>query len=229
MADNIAVTPGSGATVAAENIGGILVQRIKPVIGPLDIDGGDVSAGNPMPINGNVTISQTATLTVQVPTSVTVSQSTASLFNANVSGNVTVSQSSASLLNTNVSGSVTVSQSSAANLNATITDSLLTVAEKTIKVAYTASQTAAVVVITTGKTAYITDIVVSASVAGSIYLYDTTDNSTHGIGPVLNLAANGGWTHSFKKPYIAQSTGSTISATSGTGATGSIWMKYYEV
>lgn len=33
MADNIAVTPGSGATVAADDIGGVLVQRVKLQIG----------------------------------------------------------------------------------------------------------------------------------------------------------------------------------------------------
>lgn len=33
MADNLAVTPGSGATVAADDIGGVLVQRVKLQIG----------------------------------------------------------------------------------------------------------------------------------------------------------------------------------------------------
>lgn len=33
MADNINVTPGSGAVVAADDIGNVLYQRIKPVIG----------------------------------------------------------------------------------------------------------------------------------------------------------------------------------------------------
>jgi hypothetical protein len=34
MADNIAVTPGSGATIAAEDVGsGVLVQRVKPTLG----------------------------------------------------------------------------------------------------------------------------------------------------------------------------------------------------
>ena len=33
MADNVGYTPGSGATVAADEIGGILFQRVKPVVG----------------------------------------------------------------------------------------------------------------------------------------------------------------------------------------------------
>jgi NADPH:quinone reductase-like Zn-dependent oxidoreductase len=48
MADNVGYTPGSGAVVAADEVGGVLYQRIKPVIGD---DGTvvDVSDANPMP------------------------------------------------------------------------------------------------------------------------------------------------------------------------------------
>jgi len=50
MADNIAVTPGTGATVAADDIGGgVLVQRIKPTFGA-DGTATDVSGSNPLPI-----------------------------------------------------------------------------------------------------------------------------------------------------------------------------------
>ena len=52
MADNVNVTPGSGKIIAAEDIGsGVLVQRVKMVLGVLDTDSGDVSSGNPMPIS----------------------------------------------------------------------------------------------------------------------------------------------------------------------------------
>jgi hypothetical protein len=44
MADNIAVTPGSGATVAADDIGGVLYQRVKLALGA-DGTGVDASAG----------------------------------------------------------------------------------------------------------------------------------------------------------------------------------------
>ncbi len=52
MADNIDVTPGSGKTIAADDIGGgLLVQRTKTTWGP---DGTandtDVATGKPMPI-----------------------------------------------------------------------------------------------------------------------------------------------------------------------------------
>lgn len=49
MADNIGYTPGTGATVAADEIGGVLHQRVKLGIGD-DGVAVDVSAANPMPV-----------------------------------------------------------------------------------------------------------------------------------------------------------------------------------
>ena len=49
MADNVGYTPGTGATVAADEIGGILHQRVKLGIGD-DGVAVDVSAANPMPV-----------------------------------------------------------------------------------------------------------------------------------------------------------------------------------
>lgn len=49
MADNVGYTPGSGATVAADEIGGVLFQRVKPVTG-VDGTAVDVSETNPMPM-----------------------------------------------------------------------------------------------------------------------------------------------------------------------------------
>ena len=52
MPDNVAYTPGSGATIAADDIGGVLFQRIKPTIGE-DGSAVDVSLSNPMPMVAN--------------------------------------------------------------------------------------------------------------------------------------------------------------------------------
>jgi hypothetical protein len=49
MADNVGYTPGSGATVAADDIGGVLHQRVKVGIGA-DGTAVDVSDANPMPM-----------------------------------------------------------------------------------------------------------------------------------------------------------------------------------
>lgn len=51
MSDNVAVTPGSGATIATDDIGGIQYQRVKVTFGA-DGSATDVSEGNPLPISG---------------------------------------------------------------------------------------------------------------------------------------------------------------------------------
>ena len=52
MADNIGYTPGAGAIIAADDVGGALLQRIKVVVGADGVNDGDVSLANPMPIQG---------------------------------------------------------------------------------------------------------------------------------------------------------------------------------
>lgn len=49
MSDNIGYTPGSGATIAADEIAGVLHQRVKVGIGG-DGVATDVSDENPMPV-----------------------------------------------------------------------------------------------------------------------------------------------------------------------------------
>lgn len=49
MPDNINVTPGVGATVAADEIAGALHQRVKLTLGNDGVNNGDVSETNPMP------------------------------------------------------------------------------------------------------------------------------------------------------------------------------------
>lgn len=52
MADNVGYTPGSGATVAADDIGGVLHQRVKIGVGA-DGSATDVSTSNPMPVDAS--------------------------------------------------------------------------------------------------------------------------------------------------------------------------------
>lgn len=51
MADNILVTPGTGATVGADDVGGVLIQRVKDTWGP---DGTandtDIASGKALPV-----------------------------------------------------------------------------------------------------------------------------------------------------------------------------------
>jgi hypothetical protein len=102
---------------------------------------------------------------------------------------------------------------------------------KTVTVSYTASQTGATVLDpTSGTRAVITDIIISASAAGTVYLFDGTDSASTKITPTLSLAANGGVVCNFSKPsWVSAATDNIIKYTSGASAAGSILLKYYEV
>jgi len=66
MADNVGYTPGTGATVAADEIEGVLHQRVKLGIGD-DGVAVDVSATNPMPVSvGNFPATQPVSGSVSV-------------------------------------------------------------------------------------------------------------------------------------------------------------------
>lgn len=57
MADNVAITAGSGTTIAADDIGaGLLAQRVKIIVGADGVNDGDVSSANPMPTGGLTTV-----------------------------------------------------------------------------------------------------------------------------------------------------------------------------
>lgn len=62
MADNVGYTPGVGALVAADEIAGVLHQRIKLGIGD-DGVAVDVSATNPLPITAATPLAVTGPLT----------------------------------------------------------------------------------------------------------------------------------------------------------------------
>jgi hypothetical protein len=56
MADNIPITPGTGTSVATDDVGGVQYQRMKLTLGADGVNDGDVSADNPMPVEGAVTV-----------------------------------------------------------------------------------------------------------------------------------------------------------------------------
>lgn len=58
MADNVAITAGSGTTIAADDIGtGVLAQRVKPVWGP-DGTGTDTQVAQPLPVQTTIESTQ---------------------------------------------------------------------------------------------------------------------------------------------------------------------------
>lgn len=50
MADNTSITPGTGVTIASDDVGGIQFQRVKLALGADGVNDGDVSSANPLPI-----------------------------------------------------------------------------------------------------------------------------------------------------------------------------------
>lgn len=50
MADNVPVTPGVGADIATDEIGGAQYQRVKLIHGADGVNDGDVATGNPLPV-----------------------------------------------------------------------------------------------------------------------------------------------------------------------------------
>ena len=126
MSDNINVTPGTGATIAAESLSGALVQRIKMVLGNTDVDGGDVSSTNPMPITGSITATN-----LSIGATGAVVPVDATMVGGSDGTNLRAfSVSSAGVLNVNgsaftqpISGSVTVTQATGSNLHVAV-DSL---------------------------------------------------------------------------------------------------------
>lgn len=70
MADNIAVTQGSGTTLASDDIAGVQYPRVKLVIGTNGSNDGDVSSATPMPISdngGSLTVDGSVSLGAAVP------------------------------------------------------------------------------------------------------------------------------------------------------------------
>ncbi len=62
MADNLGYTPGTGALVATDEIGGVSYQRVKVTTGA-DGVANDVSAANPMPVSVQGSVAITGGLT----------------------------------------------------------------------------------------------------------------------------------------------------------------------
>ena len=54
MADNVGYTPGDGVTIAADDVGGVLVQRVKLTFGG-DGVADDVATGNGLPVDTGLT------------------------------------------------------------------------------------------------------------------------------------------------------------------------------
>lgn len=50
MSDSVPITPGTGADIAVDDIGGLKFQRVKLIHGADGVNDGDVSRANPLPV-----------------------------------------------------------------------------------------------------------------------------------------------------------------------------------
>jgi hypothetical protein len=50
MPDNVNITPGVGAAIAADDVGGVLHQQVKLTLGGDGVSEGSVSSSNPLPV-----------------------------------------------------------------------------------------------------------------------------------------------------------------------------------
>lgn len=91
MADNVSITPGTGDTVAADDIAGAKHQRIKVTLGADGVNDGDVSASNPMPVTGPLTDAQLRATPIPVSASTLPLASGASTSALQTSGNASIS------------------------------------------------------------------------------------------------------------------------------------------
>jgi hypothetical protein len=58
MPDNVPITPGAGAPIATDDIGGVHVQRIKLIHGADGVADGDVAKTNPYPVRAGVSLTR---------------------------------------------------------------------------------------------------------------------------------------------------------------------------
>ena len=85
MADNIGITPGTGATAAADDISGILYQRVKITVGADGTNDGDVATGNPMPVTDSGLPPLTTSHPLSTASGATVRQAPAEIWSASFS------------------------------------------------------------------------------------------------------------------------------------------------
>lgn len=58
MADNVPITPGAGAPIATDDIGGSHYQRVKLIHGIDSVSDGDIAKTNPLPMRAGVSLTR---------------------------------------------------------------------------------------------------------------------------------------------------------------------------
>ena len=203
MADNVSITPGSGASFSTDDVGGVHYQRIK-----LDLGGDGLASplvrGQQSPANS---------IPVVLPSEYTEGDT-----DATITGVAILWEDASNTLRA-------VSTAKPLPVLAVETQTRVSTT-----VAVSASQTGATVWDpATGKSFVITHMTVSLSVGGTIAIFDGTNSSAY-IVFQGTLAANGGVDMDFASMHWQSSAADAIlKYTSGTGTTGHITVHGYEV
>lgn len=168
MADNVDITAGTGTTIRTDDVGGVQYPASKLVVGADGVDGGFVSAVNPLPVTGAVTtgaLTDVELRAVPVPVSGTVA-----------TGGLTDAEIRATPLP--VSGTVTAN--AATSHGKTITY---------VSIAQGAAGTTALAAASPGNKHKLVGLVVTMSLAGTVKLVDGASDVTG----AMDVAASGGF------------------------------------
>lgn len=192
MADNIAITAGSGTSMGADDISSVKYPRVKLIHGADGVNDGDVSTANGLPIS---IVSITAPVTSPIGTVGTIAHDAADSGNpikvgakaiAALSGATLVSAADRADNQADLDGSLIVRNNFAlgdlVNGNASNTDG---------------SSTQVLAAGAAGVKHYITDVTITNTSASNIYV-ELKDNTT--VKWTFPVPANGGVTHHFASP-----------------------------
>jgi hypothetical protein len=121
MAENVAITPGIGDVVGADDISGVKYQRVKLIHGVDGTNDGDVSSSNGLPVQGTVTANLSATDNA-VLDDIALNQTDASQKSQIVDGSGNVIGATSNALDVNIkSGASSGTQYTEADTDASIT------------------------------------------------------------------------------------------------------------
>ena len=168
MADNVDITAGAGTTIRTDDVGGVQYPASKLVVGADGVDGGFVSAVNPLPVTGAVTtgaLTDVELRAVPVPVSGTVA-----------TGGLTDAEIRATPLP--VTGAVTANAETSHGKTITY-----------VSIDQGAAGTTALAAASPGNKHKLVGLVVTMSLAGTVKLVDGASDVTG----AMDVAASGGF------------------------------------
>ena len=220
---NVAASVTGSVAIANAITGNVSLVGTSAVTGSVILIGvsgvtGNVTLSGVSGVTGNVSI--VGAITGNVAASVTGSVAIANA----ITGNVAICNA----ITGNVAASVTGSVAIAGSVTGNFTDTFLSYESKVSKVVYATASSGDIATPTATYRINLTDIIVSATSAGTVYLYDNVDTATSCVTATMSLAIQGGAVINFNKPYVSAVTNNVLKYVASAGAGGSIMVQYYE-